>query len=458
MHIHFIAIGGSAMHNLAIALKRKGYRITGSDDEIFEPSRSRLNNYGLLPEKTGWFPKKLDRSTDAVILGMHARADNPELKRARELDIRIYSYPEFLYEHSREKKRVVIGGSHGKTTITAVLLHILRHAGIDADYMVGAQLDGFDVMVKLSDEAGLMILEGDEYLTSVLDPRPKFHIYRPHLALLSGISWDHINVFPTWEKYRNEFIKFIRLIEPGGSLIYCSEDEEVVKVVSEAGSKIKKTSYGLPEYKIKNGTTWLANDRQFVPLQVFGRHNLVNIEGARKLCHELGVGNEDFYEAIGSFPGASNRLELIGRNENTVIYRDFAHSPSKLKATVEAVREQFPERRLTACMELHTFSSLSGHFLEHYQGTLDSASTPIVYFNPHTIELKRLPALSSEQVRKAFGNPDLMVYTDSNKLSDDLEKMDWSGRNLLMMSSGNFNNLKLTELTGKITGSRSLNG
>jgi UDP-N-acetylmuramate: L-alanyl-gamma-D-glutamyl-meso-diaminopimelate ligase len=450
MHIHFIAIGGSAMHNLAIALKKKGWNVSGSDDEIFEPSRSRLELHGLLPEETGWFPEKIDKLPDSVILGMHARADNPELKRARELGIRIYSYPEFLFEHAREKTRVVIGGSHGKTTITAMLLHILKHAGINADYMVGAQLEGFDVMVKLSNEARIMVLEGDEYLTSAVDPRPKFHIYRPHVALISGISWDHINVFPTWEGYREEFVKFVNLIEPGGSLVYCHEDQEVLKVVNEAVGEIKKIPYGQPLYKIENGITFLINGPNSVPLKVFGRHNLINAEGARKLCNALGVGDDDFYAAMESFPGASNRLELYAGNNKTAIYRDFAHSPSKLKATVEAVGEQFPTRKLVACMELHTFSSLSGHFLDHYRGTLDSADVPIVYFNPHTIELKRLPALDAEKIRQAFGNPMLRVYTDSQMLEKDLSEIDWRDTNLLMMSSGNFNNMTLKHIANKI--------
>jgi UDP-N-acetylmuramate: L-alanyl-gamma-D-glutamyl-meso-diaminopimelate ligase len=452
MRIHFIAIGGSAMHNLAIALKKKGYTISGSDDEIFEPSRTRLASHGLLPETMGWFPRKLDSRPDAVILGMHARADNPELQRARELNIRIFSYPEFLYEHSRDKIRVVIGGSHGKTTITALLLHILKHAGIDADYMVGAQLEGFDVMVKLSDRAELMILEGDEYLTSAIDRRPKFHVYSPHIALISGISWDHINVFPTWERYREEFIKFINLIEPGGSLVYCKEDEEVVSVVNESGNEISRIPYSLPAHVIRDGVTLLKDDGREVPLKVFGRHNLVNIEGARKLCHLLGIGDEQFYPAASTFPGASNRLELVARNDNTAVFRDFAHSPSKVGATVEAVGEQFPDRELVACVELHTFSSLNIEFLEQYKGTMDSAGIPIVYFNPHTIELKRLPSLTPDMVREAFGCPGLKVYTDSGKMVHDLVTMEWKNRNLLMMSSGNFNNISAGDLTARILG------
>jgi UDP-N-acetylmuramate: L-alanyl-gamma-D-glutamyl-meso-diaminopimelate ligase len=452
MRIHFVAIGGSAMHNLAIALQNKGYTISGSDDEIFEPSRSRLALRGLLPSGMGWFPERLEERPDAVILGMHARSDNPELQRAKELGIKIYSYPEFLYEHAREKTRVVIGGSHGKTTITAIILHVLRHCRIDADYMVGAQLRGFEVMVKLSDESPVMVLEGDEYLTSAIDPRPKFHIYRPHLALISGISWDHINVFPTWEGYISEFEKFIDLIEPGGCLVYCLEDKEVLKVVRKAGNKLRKIAYGLPRYEIKNGITCIMNGPDAIPLQVFGRHNLMNIEGAREICRELGVKDKEFYASISSFPGADNRLELLAGNDVTAIFRDFAHSPSKLRATVEAVKEQFPGRELTACMELHTFSSLSGHFLDHYKGTLDSADIPIVYFNPHAIGLKRLPAISEEQVMHAFDNNKLKVFTDSGKLREELAVMEWTNRNLLLMSSGNFNNIPLTDIIQEITG------
>ena len=440
------------MHNLAIALEKMGHSISGSDDEIFEPSRTRLAERGLLPPSMGWFPEKLDQKPDSVILGMHARADNPELKRARDLGIRIYSYPEFLYEHSRGKKRVVIGGSHGKTTITAILLHVLKYCRIDTDYMVGAQLRGFDVMVKLSEDAGVMVLEGDEYLTSAIDRRPKFHIYRPHLALISGIAWDHINVFPTWEGYVEEFESFVNLIEPGGTLIYCSEDQEVLRIVKKNGDDLKKVPYGLPDHRIESGTSHLLNGSHAHPLKVFGKHNLMNIEGARMLSRELGVKDHQFYDAIGSFPGADNRLELVASNYETAVYRDFAHSPSKLKATVDAVKEQFPDRQLVSCMELHTFSSLSKNFLDHYKGTLDGADIPVVYYNPHTLELKHLPRLAREQVKKAFGNKDLKVYTDSEKLKKDLKAMNWKNKNLLLMSSGNFNNISLKDLLSDITG------
>ncbi len=440
------------MHNLAIALHEKGYQVTGSDDEIFEPSRSRLAERGLLPEKEGWYPGRLDESTDAVILGMHAREDNPELHRARELGIRIFSFPEYLYEHALNKKRVVIGGSHGKTTITAMVLHVLKNCGIDADFMVGAKLHGFEVMVRLTDEAPVMVFEGDEYLTSALDRRPKFHVYRPHTALLSGIAWDHINVFPTWEGYLEEFDKFVALIEPGGSLVFCREDREVVRLAEKYAGRLRTSGYGLPQFEIESGVTFLVNGQEKIPLKVFGRHNLMNIEGARFICNELGVPVKDFYKAIGSFPGAARRLELLAEGDTTAIFRDFAHSPSKLQATVEAVSEQFPERRLVACIELHTFSSLSAHFLQHYKGTLDKADLPVVYYNPQTIRHKRLPGLQPDDVRKAFGNERIKVFTDSEKLAGELMSVEWKEKNLLLMSSGNFNNISLEELTSKVAG------
>lgn len=440
------------MHNLALALHGKGYKVTGSDDEIFEPSRSRLAEKGLLPEREGWFPERLDDGIDAVILGMHARADNPELRRAGELGLNIYSFPEYLYKHALNKKRVVIGGSHGKTTITAMVLHVLKQCGHDTDFMVGARLDGFDVMVRLTDEAEVMVFEGDEYLTSALDRRPKFHVYRPHLALLSGIAWDHINVFPTWEGYVAEFDRFIQLIEPGGCLVYCREDAGVMRLAEKYEGTVRTVSYGLPKHEIRNGVTWLLNGGTGVPLKVFGRHNLMNIEGARMLCRELGIGDEQFYEAIGSFPGAANRLELLAHTGSMAVYRDFAHSPSKLKATVEAVSEQFPGRKLAACIELHTFSSLNRNFLEHYKGTLDAADIPFVYFNPHTLKLKRLPDLSEDEVKRAFGNERVRVFTDSRRLAEELLSVGWKDKNLLMMSSGNFNNMPVSALIQEITG------
>ncbi len=447
MKVHFIAIGGSAMHNLAIALHKKGYRVSGSDDEIFEPSRSRLLRYGILPEKQGWFPEKIDPSLDAVIVGMHARKDNPELARAREAGLNIYSYPEFLYEQSKEKTRIVIGGSHGKTTITAMILHVLHYHGIETDYMVGAQLEGFDVMVKLSEKAPFMVLEGDEYLSSPLDLRPKFHLYKPHIALISGIAWDHINVFKTYENYLEQFRGFIRCIEDQGKLIYCSEDQEVEKLVEEERPQnLTLYPYGLPSHEIRDGITVLTHKSKEYPLKVFGRHNLLNINAARVVCHQLGVSNPMFFEAIQGFKGASKRLEQFYNKNGTVFFRDFAHAPSKVKATAMAVKEQYPVKKLVVCMELHTFSSLSKNFLDQYKGALDAADQAMVFFNPHALELKKLPNLEFSEIEKAFGKKDLQVFNDPGKLFELLIKTEPTDTCFLFMSSGNFGGLDFSKL------------
>jgi len=388
------------MHNLALALRERGYQVTGSDDEIFEPSRSRLEKARLLPENEGWYPQKITASIDAVILGMHAKNDNPELIRARELDLPIYSYPDFLYEQSKNKIRIVIGGSHGKTTITAMILHVLKNTGIDADFMVGAQLDGFDVMVRLSETAEYVVMEGDEYLASALDPRPKFHIYKPHIALLSGIAWDHINVFPTFENYTDQFRIFIDKIEKDGLLIYSSDDPVVRKVVDESRQDINKIGYSIPEHRIHEGITRLLYNGKTFPLRIFGKHNLYNLNGAMEVCRAMGVSPESFLESIQSFQGASRRLEIIRESFSSIIYRDFAHSPSKLKATVQSVREQFPDRKLVACIELHTYSSLSEKFLKEYSNSMHYADIPVVFFNPHALELKGLPPTGSRSYHR----------------------------------------------------------
>ena len=448
--VHFIAIGGSAMHNLAIALHLKGYRVSGSDDEIFDPAKSRLEKYGLLPDIIGWNPERITSDLDAVILGMHARIDNPELIRAKELGIKIFSYPEYLYEQSKHKKRVVIGGSHGKTTITAMILHVLQYAGIKADYMVGAQLEGFEVMVQLSDDAGVMVLEGDEYLTSPIDRRPKFHLYKPDIALVSGVAWDHINVFPTFEIYKDQFVKFANLITPSGKLIYCAKDENVKLIGQNCRVDIESIPYDVPNFVVEDGVTKLIVGETKVSLQVFGTHNLLNLMGAMNVCRCLGVADKVFYNAIASFKGASKRLELVKKNDNTAVYKDFAHAPSKLKATISAMKEQYPSRRLVACMELHTFSSLTEVFLSQYAGSMDVADVAVVYFNPHAVEHKKLPPLDSQRVLQAFENDSIKVYTDSNQLKADIVAMDWINANLLLMSSGNFDGVDFNDLANKI--------
>ncbi len=450
MKVHFIAIGGSAMHNLALALNDLGYQVTGSDDEIFEPSKSRLAHKGILPEQIGWNADRINTELDAVILGMHARKDNPELLRAQELGLNIYSYPEYLYEASKDKTRVVIGGSHGKTSITSMILHVVQKIGLECDYMVGAQLDGFDNMVKLTDEAKFIILEGDEYLSSPIDRRPKFHLYQPHIALLSGIAWDHINVFPTFENYVDQFRIFIDKIDPEGSLIYYEKDPEIAKLVNELSNDFDAVGYNIPEYSIENGITNISIDGKSYPLEIFGEHNLQNLLGAVLVLEKMGVNKSDSLSALQSFKGASKRLELVKRAESSVIYKDFAHSPSKLKATTAAMKNQFPNRHLVACMELHTFSSLSKEFLSHYDGAMQSADTAIVYYNPQTLEHKKLDPISKEMVTEGFNQEGLMVFTDSNKLMAYLKDQSWEQKNLLLMSSGNFDGIDYNELADEL--------
>lgn len=450
MRIHFIAIGGSAMHNLAIALHEKGYTVSGSDDEIFEPSKSRLKQYGLLPEQDGWHPENIDQDIDAIILGMHARTDNPELKKAQELGLKIYSYPEYLYEQTKDKTRVVIGGSHGKTSITSMVMHVLKYNKVQFDYMVGAKLDGFDTMVSLSHDSKIAVFEGDEYLSSPIDPRPKFHLYHPHIALLSGIAWDHINVFPTFENYVSQFDLFVQQIEDNGSLFYFEDDDELQKVVLARRTDVTAVGYRAHQSVIENGTTYLLAEDKQIPISVFGAHNLQNISGAKLICNELGIADEQFYEAIQSFKGAARRLETLANTPNNTVFYDFAHSPSKLKATVEAVKEQYPDRKLTAVMELHTFSSLKKEFLPQYKGCMDAADEAWVYFNPKTIEHKRLERISEEQVAEAFETEGLKVITDSDALFDQLLEENWAGKNLLIMTSGNFSGKDIQKIASSI--------
>ncbi|MEG2070971.1 MAG: Mur ligase family protein [Bacteroidales bacterium] len=449
MKIHFIAIGGSAMHNLAIALHLKGYQITGSDDEIFEPAKGRLQKYGLLPAATGWHPELIDSSLDAVILGMHARADNPELLKAKELDIKIYSYPEFLYEQSKNKTRIVVGGSHGKTTITSMIIHVLQQNHIDCDYMVGAQIEGFEVMVKLTEKARIMVIEGDEYLTSSIDRRPKFHLYQPTIGIISGIAWDHINVFPTFDFYVEQFEIFANMIPHEGSFIYCADDD-VLAHLSEKITHTQKIPYSAHPHHIQDGITYLETTCGEFALSIFGKHNLTNLNAARYACNTVGVTDQDFYSAIATFKGASKRLELVKRNDHCAVYKDFAHSPSKLKATVMAVKEQFPDRKLIACMELHTFSSLTEKFLNEYNGTMDQADAGIIFFDPQAVEHKKLPPITSDMIFKAFQRLDLEIFHESKKLTDRLLNNFGEKTIFLLMSSGNFSGINIEELANKI--------
>lgn len=448
MRTHFIAIGGSAMHNLAIALHEKGYQVTGSDDAVFEPSKTRLEKRGLLPEELGWFPEKITSDIDSVILGMHAKADNPELLKAQELGLKIFSYPEFLYEQSKNKTRVVIGGSHGKTTITSMILHVMHYHGINVDYMVGAQLEGFDTMVHLTEENDFIVLEGDEYLSSPMDRRPKFHLYQPNIALISGIAWDHINVFPTYENYVEQFEIFIQKITNGGILVYNEDDAEVKRVAEAATNPIRKIPYTTPNYTVENGITLLETPEGNMPIEVFGAHNLNNLAGAKWICQNMGVDEADFYEAISSFKGASKRLEKIAENKNNVAYKDFAHSPSKVAATTKAVKEQYPERKLIACLELHTYSSLNAEFLKEYEGALDAADVAVVFYSPDAVKIKQLEEVTYDQIAKSFNREDLIIYTNPAAFKEYLFhlKFDTEKIALLLMSSGNYGGLNFDEV------------
>ena len=446
MKIHFIAIGGSAMHNLALALAQKGYTVTGSDDAIFEPSLSRLKKQGIAPNSLGWFPDKITSDIDAVILGMHAHSDNPELQKAKELNLKIYSYPEFLYEQSKNKTRVVIAGSHGKTTITSMVLHVLKYHLVDVDYMVGAQLEGFDTMVKLTDTNEFMILEGDEYLSSPIDLRSKFLLYQPNIALLSGIAWDHINVFPTFESYKQPFLSFVNTISQGGALIYNEEDKEVVEVVEQSSNYLKKFPYHTPNYVIKDEKVYLQTSEGELQLSLFGRHNLLNLEGARLVCNQIGIQNEGFYEAILSFKGASRRLEKIYETNEYIVYKDFAHAPSKVMATVKAVKENFSNKRLIACLELHTYSSLNPEFLKQYKNTLDKADEAIVFYSEDALKIKRMEPISKELIINSFEKNNLQVFTDPVILENYLKEIDKNNSIFLMMSSGNYGGINLDSI------------
>ena len=451
MNFHFIAIGGSAMHNLAIALHLKGDRVTGSDDEIFSPSKERLENHGLLPSKIGWNPDYINSEIDNIILGMHARIDNPELVKAKELKIPIFSYPEFIYQQTKDQLRVVIGGSHGKTSITSMILHVLTKNKIKHNYMVGAQLEGFDCMVKLSDDSKIAIIEGDEYLSSPIDRRPKFHIYQPNIAVISGIAWDHINVFPTFENYIDQFNIFAQKINIKGTLIYCQEDKELNNMINSNSYVCELTPYKTHSFEIDNNITLITdNNKQMIPIEIFGIHNLQNLRAAQLVCRKLGIEDTDFYSAIKDFKGASKRMELVKENNQSSFYKDFAHSPSKLKATTSALKQQFPNRKLIACMELHTFSSLNLDFLKLYYKSMSNADEAFVYFNQETILHKRLEKIEKKDVYDAFGNSKLKVFTSSKELQSHLFSKDWTNSNLLMMSSGTFDGLDFNKIADKI--------
>ncbi len=442
-HIHFIAIGGAIMHQLAIALKKEGYLVSGSDDEINDPARSNLAAEGILPSETGWFPTKITSSIDAVVLGMHAKAGNPELQKAKELGIPVYSFPQYVYEVSKDKQRIVIAGSHGKTTITSMVMHILRSRQMDFDYLVGARVEGFSQSVRLS-KAPLMVLEGDEYPASVEEKRPKIFFYHPQVTVLSGIAWDHINVFPTYENYFDQFRQYLTTMGSGTLLIYNEEDPEVVRLVAEAGGHLNLQPYSAPEYHYRDGTAVLNTPAGQVEVSVFGRHNLMNLQAAVTVATHLNISQEDAYRAIAGFTGAAKRLEKVFQSDELVIFRDFAHAPSKLKATLDAVREAYPDSNLIACFELHTYSSLSDAFLSQYRDSMNAADQAVVYFSTHALELKGLPALQPEVVAGHFAGNGVVVVNEPEKLLrkvQDLVKASQKPTCLLLMSSGTFDGI-----------------
>lgn len=448
--IHFIAIGGSVMHNLAICLKLLDNQVTGSDDMFFDPSKSNLQRHGLLPDTEGWHADRVHSGLDFVLLGMHAKNDNPELLKAKELGLKIYSFPEFIHEVSKEKIRIVVAGSHGKTSITSMILHVLNKAGKSFDYLVGAQLDGFETMVKISD-APVMVIEGDEYTTSPLDLTPKFLHYKHHFACITGIAWDHFNVFPTLDIYEEQFLKFINQTPEGGKVFYAEVDKALCKIVDRAEpSKEQLIPYGPLNSTIKDNQTYVIWNGEEIPLQIFGDHNLQNLNAARLLLNQIDISDDEFFEHIQSFTGASKRLELIGQNDSTTIYKDFAHAPSKLKATSEAVTKQFKDRRLTSVLELHTFSSLNKQFIHQYEGCYDLPEQAIVFINPEAVKAKKLEMISEQELISAFGRTDLRLFTSASELEDFILSQNWNNRNLLLMSSGNFGGLDIEKIKDTI--------
>ncbi len=446
-HIHFIAVGGSIMHNLALDAQKKGYFVTGSDDEIFEPSRSRLAEVGILPEKLLWNTDIITPETEMVIVGMHTHADNPELAKAKELGLKIYSYPQYIKEHSKDKKRIVIGGSHGKSSVTSMIMHVLKACNYDFDYLVGAKVEGFSETIRLTNEAKIIVIEGDEYASAPFDKTPKFLAYQAHIAVITGVAWDHINIYPTYQDYINAFQKFVENLPKDGTLIYCQSDKEVQEVANFASQHINAIPYQAHKNEILNGiTSLISQEKEKFKMKIFGEHNLQNISAAKNVCMQIGVNEKDFLTAISSFKGAGKRLERVIENENFILFKDYAHAPSKVNATTKAVKTQFTDRKLIACLELHTYSSLNQEFLPLYKNTLDSADIALVYFNPKALALKRMPDLDKSKIKEAFGNEKVIVFDDILVLKNHLKTLHFDNANLLMMSSGTFDGLDFTEL------------
>lgn len=450
MKVHFISIGGSIMHNMAIAFRLKGFDVSGSDDEIFEPAKSRLLKSGILPEQAGWFPEKIKPGIDAIILGMHAKDDNPELVKARELGLKIYSFPEFIYQNSLDKKRIVIAGSHGKTTITSMVMHVLARQKFNFDYLVGSQVPGFENSVRISEDAPFIVIEGDEYLSSALDKRPKFLWYKPQLALISGIAWDHVNVFPTWEIYKQQFSDFIDSMEKEAQLVWNSEDKDLAAIVSTK-TGIRQIPYSTPAFRIENGRFLIkTNSGKEFMLHIFGSHNLANLEGAKAICMSLGISEDDFYASVVDFRGAGKRLELMFENETFKVFRDFAHAPSKVAGTINGIRLQFPKKKIIACLELHTYSSMNSDFIPQYKNSTHQADLVYLFLNEEAAKIKGMKLPQPEEIKTAFNDRSIRVFYDKNQMELSLLEENYFNSILLLMSSGSFDNWEIPVFIKKI--------
>ena len=441
------------MHNLALALQQQGCLVTGSDDEIYEPSRTRLQQHKLLPAEMGWFPDKIRKDLDAVIVGMHARKNNPELLKAQELGLPIFSYPEYLYQQSQEKQRVVIAGSHGKTTITSMIMHVMKYHNRVFDYLVGAQVEGFDTMVKLTPDAPVIIIEGDEYASSPIDARPKFIHYHPHIALINGIAWDHVNLYPTWDEYVDQFELLAEAMPKAGILVFDESDDMLDVIGQKERADVTEIPYQAHPSEITNSQTYLTTKQGArIPVLFFGEHNMKNAAGAMTVCDRLGITNDQFYEAIPTFKGAATRLEKVAENKTRILFRDFAHAPSKVEATTEAVKRQYPGRKLLAALELHTYSSLNKAFLEQYKDCLDTADEAVVYFNAHKLAIKQLEPITADDIMNAFGRTNLQIFTTTEELRTFLVQQYDVAEVFLLMSSGTFDGLDTDAIAKQLVG------
>lgn len=440
MRIHCISHWWRVTSSLAIQLKLLGHNVTGHDDEIYEPSKSALAQHGLLPQHEWWDADSVTSDIDMIVLGMHASADNPELLRAKELGLMIKSYPEVIYEFSKNKMRVVIAGSHGKTTTTSMVMHVLKHNGISFDWVVGGIVPGFDTMVSLDDNHKIIIIEWDEYPDGKINMTAKMLLYKHNIGILNGIAWDHITTYPTFDSYLLPFQTFVDQTPTDGFLGYYQDDQEVTNIMEHTDTQAQTVWYTVHPHIIRDGITYLQTPQWEVKLSIFWAHNCINISAAKLVCNQLDLSDEQFYAAIWSFTGAGNRLQLIHQDDakHLTILRDFAHSPSKLTATINAVKTQYPDRTIIGLFELHTFASLSASFLPEYKWSFDAADIACVYYDDHTFQIKRMTPLTKEVVINGFGRSDLVVQDSANDLQAWYDNLDLTNSVVVLMSSGNF--------------------